>query len=105
MSPRPITSANRYRSSAAALRGIRARNGKTAATDAAIDRHEKTKADSVEALLAADRFDPDTRHLVGLLVAEEDLAERLRTARRLGQDRPELQARINAIRAELRSLS
>lgn len=103
MSPR-ITHAARYRSAAAALRGIRARDGKTGATDHAVDRHEDAKADAVTDILHPDVLNPEARHLVGLLVEEEGLAERLRLARCLGIPRPELEARITAIRRELRSL-
>lgn len=103
MSPHPSPAA-RYRSAATALRGIRSRHGRTGATTSAIGRHEKAKADAVAAILTPDHLDPAARHLVGLLVEEEGLAERLRLAYRLGQDRPELQARVNDIRPELRTL-
>jgi hypothetical protein len=92
--------AARYRAAAAALRGIRARSGQTAATTSAVDRHEAIKATAV-----ADLMDGGHRHLVGLLVAEEGLAERMRIARLLGQARPELADRLLTTRRQLKETS
>lgn len=44
------------------------------------------------------------RRVQGLLQAENDLAERVSINRDAGQDRPELRARLNRVRAELRAV-
>jgi hypothetical protein len=84
--------ARRYRAAAQALRGIRSRNGRTAATTKAIARHEAIKAAAV-----ADLLGRGETGLVGLLVQEEKLAERLRG----GVERPELAGLLMEIRRKL----
>lgn len=99
-----MTAVDRYRKAAAAQRGIRYRidlglaGGRNSrATLLALAHHEQVKTAAVEALLAAGE-----RSLIGLLVEEASLADRLRQARATGQPRPELTDRILGIRRQLR---
>lgn len=87
-----------YRHAAQAIRGINARDGHTRATLKAIESHEADQAQVVRALEGT-----DYRNLVGVLIEEEELAERLRIARRSGETRPELVSRLKEAREFLRA--
>jgi hypothetical protein len=89
----------KYRKSATAERGIRYRldrglAGSTRATEYAFAGHAERKADAVETLMAA-----GLKGMVGMLVEEESLAERLRTAE---TPRPELEGRLLDLRRKIR---
>lgn len=85
-----------YRYAACSLRGIARRGGRTGATTKAIEFHEQQQAHAVQALLAAGR-----RVLVGELVEEEQLAERLMGI--AATERPELRERLNNVRRCIRA--
>lgn len=94
--PTAVEAIAAYRHAATSLRGIRRRAGRTAATTMAVAGHERVKAAAVTALLSSGH-----RDTVGLLVEEEDLAERLRLAHASGLARPELSARLRYTRRKL----
>lgn len=89
----------RYRKAAAAERGIRYRldrgqAGTTRATEYALELHANIKTRAVETLLAA-----GLKGMAGMLVEEESLAERVRTAE---SPRPELEGRLLDLRRKIR---
>lgn len=89
----------KYRKAATAERGIRYRldrgqAGSTRATEYALANHAAIKADVVEYLVAG-----GLRGMVGMLVEEESLAERLRTS---DSPRPELAGRLQDLRRKIR---
>lgn len=86
------------RESNSRIRRINAWGGRTAATHNALERHYSA-AQWAEYLLLQNRH----KELVGLLVEEDKLALRLAESRKAGQERPELELRLGAIRTDLRS--
>lgn len=89
---------DRYRSAAQALRGIRSHGGRTGATIKAIRGWEGRQIDAIASLM-----DLGCGKIVGVLVEEEGLAERIRIARCSHQERPELAERLREARAFLRA--
>jgi hypothetical protein len=92
MSYNPITA---YREAAVALRGIARNKGRTMATTDARRRRIEDQDRAIGLLLR--HYDQRGYHIVGLLVEESKLADRD------WQNRPELKARLTAIRTELRA--
>lgn len=89
----PITA---YRRADKAIRGIARNQGRTAATTNALHRWWVEQDRVIRALLEQDT--DLSRYIAGLLTEESKLT------RRDWQDRPELKARVNAVRQELRDL-
>lgn len=93
------TPIRRYQAAALSLRGIRSRKGSTLATTQAIQHHVAIQDQALGVLL---RDYEQGLQIVGLLVEEEKLAERLRGVPR--GERPELRQRLTDIRNCLQKL-
>lgn len=82
-----------WRAAEAALRQIAKNGGRTRATSRAILRHDSIIGAAQTALMAAGQ-----RELVGILIDEAELAERLAC----NPDRPEIAARLSIARMDIR---